>query len=125
LHYGKWGLTLVDTATNRAVRVAPKGEVMAANKQSEFITKYRAKGIPASQVPDEVAEPLVEKVMSAPDEEILNISEVFDYEFTPKPHSFDGFICDLCGEMVVERYGRPLGDKKVCQPCYEKAHQEH
>ncbi len=31
------------------------------------------------------------------------------------------FICEECGDMVVERYGRPMGDKKVCQACYDKA----
>jgi len=120
LHYGKWGLTLVDTTTDRAVRVTPRGEVMVANKQSEFITEYRAKGIPASEVPEDVVDPLVSRVMSAPDELILEVSDVFDYKVEKKPHNFSSFICDLCNEMVVEGYGRPLGNKRVCQPCYEE-----
>jgi len=121
LHYGKWGVTLVDTATGRAVRVSPKAEAMLANKRTEFFSEYREKGIPASQVPDELVEPLVKKVMGAPDEMLLDIGEVFHYELEKKPHSFSSFACEMCGEMVVEGYGRPLGDKKVCQPCYEKA----
>ncbi len=39
---------------------------------------------------------------------------------TAKPkgkHPFDGIICDECGEMVVEEYGRIKGDKKVCIDC--------
>jgi len=121
LHYGKWGVTLVDTQTGRAVRATPKAEVMLANKKSEFITEYRMKHIPASKVPAEVVEPLIEKVMTAPDNMLLNIGEVFDYEVPPKAESFSVFVCDMCGEMVVEGYGRYLEDeKKVCQPCYEK-----
>jgi len=121
LQYGKWGLTLVDTKSGQAVRVTPRAETMLANKQTDFFTKYRMRGIPASQVPPEVVEPLVEKVMSIPDGQLLIVSDIFQHELPEKVDSFDSFVCDLCGEMVVEGYGRPLGDKKVCQPCYEKA----
>ncbi len=121
LHYGKWGLTLVNKKTKKAVRVTPKAEAMMSNKKTEFFTKYRMLGIPASEVPDEVVEPLVVKVMNAPEEMIMTISEVFDYELPEKKDSFAGFVCDICGEMVVEKYGRVLGDKKVCQDCYNKA----
>ncbi len=48
LHYGKWGVTLVEAATGRAVRVTPKAEALLANKQTEFSSEYREKGVPAS-----------------------------------------------------------------------------
>ncbi|GAB6164688.1 FmdE family protein [Thermostilla marina] len=121
LHYGKWGVTLIDKKTGRAVRVSPRAEAMAANKKTPFFQEYRMKGVPASQVPDEVAQPLVEKVMSAPEEQIMLVGEVFEYHWQDPPHSFESFVCDLCGEMVVEPYGRLLGDKKVCIPCREQA----
>ncbi len=121
LHYGKWGLTLIDKKSGRAVRVCPKAEVMAANKQTDFFQNYRMKGVPASQVPEEVVNPLIQRVMTMPEEQLLNISEVFEYKWTDPPHSFDSFVCELCGEMVVEPYGRVLGEKKVCIPCREKA----
>lgn len=121
LHYGKWGVTLVDVADNRAVRVTPRSEAMLANKETEFFKEYREKGVPASKVPDETVEPLVQRVMNAPDDQLLQISEVFDHTVQAKPHSFAGFACDRCGEMTVEGYGRPLGDQKVCIPCYEEA----
>jgi formylmethanofuran dehydrogenase subunit E len=124
LNYGKWGVTLVDRASGRAVRVVPKSEAMLANKRTEFFKEYREKGIPASQVPAPVVEPLIEKVMNAPDEALLNISKPFDSPLPKKVESFAGFVCDLCGEMTVEGYGRPLGDEKVCLPCYEKASRE-
>lgn len=122
LHYGKWGITLVDTQTGRAVRVTPKAEAMLTNKKSEFVTEYRVKRIPASKIPAEVVEPLIERVMNAPDDMLLNIGEVFDYEVRPKAESFSVFVCDRCGEMVVESYGRSFENSKgVCQPCYEQA----
>lgn len=120
-HYGKFGLTLIDKKGGRAVRVAPKPEVMQANRQSPFMTEYRKKGIPASQVPAEVVQPLLDKVLAAPEEQLLNIGEVQARAWHDRPHSFEGFLCELCGEMTVEPYGRVLGDKRVCIPCEEKA----
>lgn len=117
LDYGKWGLILINKKTQKAVRVVPKGEAMAQNKKSTFFTEYRSKGIPATKVPAEIADPLVKNVMNAPDEMLLNISEVFDYPYQEKPHSFESFICEECGEMVVEPYGRVKSGKKVCPTC--------
>lgn len=121
LNYGKWGLTLIDKKSGRAVRVSPKAQAMAANKQSDFFKKYREKGVPASQVPAEVVDPLVQRVMGAPEEQLLNVGEVFEYKWVDAPHSFDSFVCEVCGEMTAEIYGRVLGDKKVCIPCRDKA----
>jgi formylmethanofuran dehydrogenase subunit E len=120
LHYGKWGVTLIDRKSGRAVRVTPKAEAMAANKQTDFFQKYRMKGIPASQVPAEAVDPLVERVMNVSEDQLLSVGDVFERTWEDSPHSFDSFVCDLCGEMTVEPYGRVLGDKKVCIPCREK-----
>lgn len=120
LHYGKWGVTLVETKTGRAVRVISKAESMLATKKSKFFTEYRSKGIPASEAPEEVVAPLVERVMNVPDEQMLFISDIFHYDVPKKADSFNSFVCDVCHEMTVERYGRPFEDKKVCQPCYDK-----
>jgi formylmethanofuran dehydrogenase subunit E len=120
LHYGKWGVTLVDVATGRAVRVTPRAEAMLANKQTEFFKEYREKGVPASKVPAEVVDPLVQRVLAAPDEKLLSVGEPFKHEIKHRPHSFSSLVCDGCGEMVVEGYARLVGDKKVCIPCQER-----
>ena len=119
-HKGKWGLTLIDKATNRAVRVTPRAEAMMANKKSEFFTKYRMVGVAPTKVPDEVVQPLVDMVMAAPEEKMMIVSEIFTYEWPKETHSFDGFVCEECGEMVVEQYGRVKGNKKVCIDCANK-----
>lgn len=77
--------------------------------------------MPASQVPPEVVQPLVDKVISAPEDQLLNIGEVYQHPFEEPPHSFASFVCELCGDMTVEPYGRILGEKKVCIPCREAA----
>jgi formylmethanofuran dehydrogenase subunit E len=127
LNYGKWGLTLIDKKAVRAVRVTPKAEAMAANKQTDFFQKYRMKGIPASQAPAEVVQPLVERVMKAPAAQLLVISEVFEYHWKELATAFESFVCESCGEMTVESYGRLLGAQRVCIPCRARLseQQEH
>jgi formylmethanofuran dehydrogenase subunit E len=116
LGYGKWGLTLIDKKKHRAVRVVPKTEAMMRSKQSKFM-ELRKSGTPASQVSAEIADPLVKMVSTAPDEMLLNIGEIFDYEWREPAPSFESVICAQCGEMVVERNARLKGGKVVCKPC--------
>ena len=116
-HKGKWAVTVVDRATGRAVRVTPTAAAMLNNKKSIFFTDYRMLGKPASTVPSEVVDPLVDGVMNAPADMLLTVSSVFDYKLEPKKDSFNGFVCEECGEMTVMEYGRIKGDKKVCIDC--------
>jgi formylmethanofuran dehydrogenase subunit E len=120
LGYGKFGLTLVDRATGRAVRVVPRAEAQNATRQTSFFTDYRLKNIPPSRVPDEVVDPLIEKVLSAPQETLLLVGEEFRIDAPKASETFAVFVCESCGENVVERYGRTHGNKKVCIPCKEK-----
>ncbi len=120
LGYGKFGLTLIDVARQKAVRVVPKAEVQTATKKTDFFKNYREKGIPASKVPRDVVEPLIERVMSMPDDQLMNISEIFEYEVKKGKDSFTSFVCDKCGDMVVEKYGRVYDGLKVCIPCQQK-----
>jgi formylmethanofuran dehydrogenase subunit E len=118
LGYGKFGLTLVDRATGRAVRVVPRGEAQMRMKQTPFFTEYRMKNIPPTEVPDEVVDPLVEQVLSGPEEALFRVSEVFDHEVPAGGgEDFASFLCSRCGDMVVERYGRVVGEARVCIPC--------
>ena len=118
LNYGKWGLTLIDKARQKAVRVVPRAEVMLANKQSTFFTAYRSKGVPASQVPAEHVEPLVERVLSIPEEQLVKVGEVVEYPYVDPPTSFDSFVCESCGEITVEGYGQQREDGgRICLPC--------
>ncbi len=117
LGYGKFGLTLVDRASGRSVRVVPRAEAQGATKQTPFFKEYREKGIPASQVPAEIVEPLIEQVMGAPDEKILKIGDIQAHDVAKPQEAFESFVCEQCGDMVVEKYGRVVGDRTVCIPC--------
>jgi formylmethanofuran dehydrogenase subunit E len=117
LGYGKFGLTLVDRATGRAVRVVPLADAQVQVKRTPFFHDYRMKGVPASKVPEELVDPLIEHVLNAPEDELFTIGEVFEYEVPNKAENFHSFVCDRCGEMVSEPYGRVVGSHKVCIPC--------
>lgn len=119
-HKGKWGLTLIDKRTKRAVRVTPKAEAMLQTKTTPFFKNYREKGVPPTQVPDEVVQPLVDKVMNAPADMIMEVSDVFEYNWQEPKHTFNSFACEECGEMVVTEYARIKNGKHVCQDCAAK-----
>ena len=118
-HQGKFGVTLVDRASGRAVRVVPQAEGQMAMKKTPFFIEYRMKGVPASQVPDAVVEPLIERVLSLPEEQLLKVGDIERREVPKAAEAFASFVCDRCGEMVVEKYGRLVGDRRVCISCQE------
>jgi formylmethanofuran dehydrogenase subunit E len=116
LHYGKWGLTLIDRKQGKAVRVAPLAAAMEANKRTEFMALRKA-GVPPTQIPAAIAEPLVERVMNAPVAQLLAVGEVFDYQWQEPAHTFESVVCEECGEMVVERNARVQAGRVLCIPC--------
>lgn len=118
-HQGKFGLTLIDRRTGRAIRVVPRAEAQLASRQTPFFQDYRMKGIPASQVPADVVEPLIQNVMNAPEEKLLTLGAIHTVALEPAKESFAAFVCEHCGEMVVEAYGRLVGERRVCIPCQE------
>lgn len=120
LHYGKWGVTLIDRPSKRAVRVVPRAEAMVSNRQTSFFKKYIIKGIPPSKIPLPVVQPLIDWVMSVPDEAILSVAAAVDYHLEEPVHSYRSFICEICAEMVVEDYARMKGYQKVCLSCLRK-----
>lgn len=118
--YGKFGVTLVDRKSGQAVRVVPRAEAQARMKETPFFLEYRGKGVPASQVPDTVVDPLIRQVMETPEDAILAIGAPHPADGTKPAETFASFVCDRCGETVVEKYGRIVGQRKVCIPCQEK-----
>lgn len=92
---------------------------MPANQKTELFQNYRMKGAPPTQVPSEVVEPLVDRVMSAPEELLLQISEIFGHSCQEPLHSFNSSVCEKRGELLVADYGRLKNGKKVCIRCAE------
>ncbi len=120
-YWDKMAFTLIDTKTNRAVRVSLKPDFFAKALQSPFVER-RKQGIPPQDIPFEVLKPLLDRILSMPYEEFLDVSEVFEYKFERKPGCFTAVPCAICGELTFEKSLRVKDGKLVCIPCsgYEK-----
>ena len=115
-YWDKMAFTLVDTKKEKAVRVSIKPEFFAKALQSPFL-EMRKKGVPPQDVPWEVLKPLLENVLSMPEEQFLNVSEVFDYPWSKRPGCFTALPCAICGEFTFEKSLRVKDGKLVCIPC--------
>ena len=99
LYYNKMAFTLVDVAGKKAVRVSLKPGFFAKMLQSPFVEE-RKKGVLPQDIPAAIADPLVEKVMTMPEEMFLDIGPLQDYVLERKPGVFAAAPCSRCGEMV-------------------------
>ena len=119
LEYGKWAVTVAMKKDGKAVRVSVKPEIVQAMFSSKFMDKRR-QGIPPAEVPRELILEPFKKTILRPDEEFLEVSDVFTYTFPPAPKPcFNIGKCEICGEMVAENKLRVKDGKTVCLPCSE------
>jgi formylmethanofuran dehydrogenase subunit E len=118
-YYGKMAFTLIDTKQNKAVRVQLKPEFFGKMLESPFV-QQRKQGVPPQDIPASITDPLVEGVMARPEAEFLEISPVFEYNFTKAKGTFDTDLCDMCGERVFANRLQQVDGKRVCIPCQEK-----
>jgi formylmethanofuran dehydrogenase subunit E len=117
MEYGKWAMNLVDRAARGAVRVSVKPEVMKAALQSPFV-KMRQQGVAPTDVPLEVSQALVQRLMAKTDEDLFTVSGPFEYPVGPAaPACFDTAICAMCGELVAENKVRMKAGQPLCLPC--------
>lgn len=114
--YGKLAFTLIEKDSNRAVRVSYKPTMQEQIANSAFMQK-RASGIMPDDIPEEEQMELVNLVWDAPEEDVLNIGQVFDYDNEWYPEEMGFIPCDICGELTAKAYLRVLGKKHVCIPC--------
>ncbi len=115
-YWNKMAFTLIDTMTRRAVRVSLKPGFLAKALSSPFV-EMRKRGIPPQDVPFEVLKPLLTRILSMPEEEFLNVSEVFECETEKKIGCFVAVPCEICGELTFETALRIKEGKRVCIPC--------
>ncbi len=116
-YHDKIGFTLIDRTQGKAVRVSIKPQFQAKALQSEFV-KQRRSGVPATEVPAEIIDPLVQRVWNLPIEEMFTIGEPFDYEMAEPKSVFRTETCSQCGALVFEKGVRIHDGKPVCQECW-------
>ncbi len=114
--YGKLAITLIEKATNRAVRVSYKPTLQKQIAESAFMRK-RGLGIMPDEIPEEEQMELVNLVWDAPEAAVLTVGPVFWYvgEWFPEVMGF--MPCAGCGELTAHAYLRVVNDKHVCIPC--------
>ena len=66
LNYSKMAFTLIDTATDRAIRVSLKPEFFEKALASPFVQK-RKEGVLPQNIPAEITQPQVERILALPD----------------------------------------------------------
>ncbi len=117
LYYNKMAFTLIDTRKKKSVRVSLKPEFFANAVNSPFVQR-RKQGIPPQDIPAEVVEPLVDKIMNLSEEAFLDIGEVKDVEVKKGEGMFEIRPCAKCGEMVfVDKLRVTREGELVCIPC--------
>jgi formylmethanofuran dehydrogenase subunit E len=104
-----------------AVRYSLTPEFMDKMGQFEFFA-YRKKGVEPSQIPQPVADEVINWVYEQTDDFMFKIEAKPDFKFSPVKGSFNKAKCSICGEYVFERYLRMKDGKPVCIPCsgYQK-----
>ncbi len=118
-YWNKMAFTLVDNATDRAVRVSLKPDFFAKMLGSPFVQK-RHDGVPPQDVDPELLKPLLENVLNLDLSQALNISDILTYHWNKPKGCFDAVACAECGELVFENAARLKNGKPVCQGCFAK-----
>ena len=116
LNYGKNAIILIDVKNKKSARVSLNPEFQVKGLSSEFV-KLRQKGVEPKDIKPEIVDPMIERIMSAKDEEILRIGEVEDIDFKPKKGTFYWERCEKCKEVVFAHGIRVVNGKHHCIPC--------
>jgi len=117
LNYSKMAITLIDTTTDRAVRVSLKPEFFEKALASPFVQKRKA-GVLPQDIPAEITQPQVDRILSLPDTDFLNVGEIFTKKLTKGKGNFETQRCAKCGEAVfTDKLKEGEDGKLVCIPC--------
>lgn len=115
-YVGKMAFTLIDTRSQKAVRAHLKPEFFGNMLKSPFV-EQRKIGVLPQNIPAEIADPLINRVLSLPEEEFMIISPVYDYPFEKKKGIFSTDLCEECGERTFTHKLQEVDGKTLCIPC--------
>ena len=118
LYYSKMAFTLIDTKSGRAVRVSLDPDFFSEKAlKSPFVQKRKA-GVPPQDIPPEITDPIVERVLTIPEDEFLNVGEIENVEVGRAKGLFEVKRCEICGEVAFINKVRLTPDGKLaCIPC--------
>ena len=116
LNYGKNAIMLIDVKNKNSVRVSLNPKFQVKGLSSEFV-KLRQKGIEPKDIKAEIVDPMIKRIMSAKDEDILKIGKLENVDFKPKKGTFYWEKCEKCDEVVFSHGLRVINGKHYCIPC--------
>jgi len=117
LYYNKMAFTLIEQKTGRAVRISIKPGFFEKALNSPFVQNRKA-GVPPQDIEPEITGPLVEKILSLPDEKFLDIGEIHTVNIEKTKGLFEAKPCEKCGELTFVNKLRVGRDGKLlCIPC--------
>ena len=118
---GKLAVTLIEKASNRALRVSYKPTLQTRIAESAFMKK-RGMGIMPDEIPEAEQMELVDLMWNAPEADVLVIGEPFKFERDWMPEIMGFVPCAACHELTARAYLRVVGEKHVCIECsgYER-----
>ncbi len=121
LAYDKNAITLIEANTKRAVRAVLKPEFQKKGLASEFV-KLRSQSVEPKDIPPEVVDPLIDRIWTLPDSDILLVGEVHQTDWQPTKSTFEWAQCEKCDEVTFAHGLRIAGGKALCIRCagYDK-----
>jgi formylmethanofuran dehydrogenase subunit E len=119
LPHGKASVKLVDQVRAQAIRVAARPETLARLEGSAWFRACAARGNFAQSCA-ELASPLVDELLTSPDDALFTVGAVFPLKIEyPRPR-FESAVCEVCGESVLAAYVRRVDGQRVCVACEER-----
>jgi formylmethanofuran dehydrogenase subunit E len=116
-YFNKMAFTLIDQTTGRAVRVSLKPQFFEKALASPFVQK-RKEGVPPQDIAPEIADPLVERILSIDESAFLDIGKVHQTTVQKGKTVFMAERCAMCGELTfVNKLRVTENNQLVCIPC--------
>ena len=116
LGYEKNAITLIDAKTKRAVRVWLNPQFQKNGLGSQFV-KLRSQGVEPKDISPELVDPMIDRIWTLPDEELLLVGKVHECNWQPRKGTFEWATCEKCGEVTFAHGLRVVGAKHVCLHC--------
>jgi formylmethanofuran dehydrogenase subunit E len=116
-YFNKMAFTLIDQRTGHAVRVSLKPDFFEKALVSPFVQK-RKEGVLPQDIPPEIADPMVDRILAIDESVFLDIGEVHQVAVTKGKGIFTAKRCDRCGELTfVDKLRVTEDNRQICIPC--------
>lgn len=116
-YFNKMAFTLIDQQTGRSVRVSLKPDFFEKALASPFVQKRKA-GVPPQDISPEVADPLIDRILSLDENAFLDVGETQQMSVKKGKAVFEAKRCAACGELTfVNKLRLTEEGQVVCIPC--------